>query len=291
MFMENKNTSTHSTTILAYLKTKGKVCFKFDDAFQALPNLTENTVRKLLSVMTAQQLLVRIKEGVYYVLPDDKSEKNFVPNPFIIADNIVRAKEYYIGYSSALKIHNLSTQLYSKEQIVVATQLKPSEVKIKDISYQFIYHNDKHFFGYTKIAIDDHTKVVCSDLEKTIIDCLFKPHYAGGIVEIAKAIYLSKDKIRYEKLLDYAKKFQSQVVIKRLGFILDILEIDTAILEKLIDLKTASFELLDTSLPKTTTYISKWYIQQNVATKLFKKIKEEGLKNQKLKKIVKLNQG
>ena len=36
--------------------------------------------------------------------------------------------------------------------------------------------------------IDNFNKVLCSDLEKTFLDCLFKPDYAGGIVEVARAI-------------------------------------------------------------------------------------------------------
>jgi len=74
------------------------------------------------------------------------------------------------------------------------------------VRFQFIYHNEKHFFGAKKIWIDSFNQVSCSDLVKTNIDCLFKPDYAGEIVEIAKAIYASKDKIKWDKLLDYAKK-------------------------------------------------------------------------------------
>ena len=48
--------------------------------------------------------------------------------------------------------------------------------------------------------IDNFNKVKCSDLEKTFIDCLFMPNYAGGIVEVARAIYISKDKINFDKL-------------------------------------------------------------------------------------------
>ena len=64
--------------------------------------------------------------------------------------------------------------------------------------------------------------MLCSDLEKTFIDCLSKPDYAGGIVEIARAIYISKEKIRFDTLLDYDKKFDSQAVIKRLISIKDL---------------------------------------------------------------------
>ena len=107
---------------------------------------------------------------------------------------------------------------------------------------------------------------MCSDLEKTFIDCLFKPDYAGGIVEVARAIYTSKDKIKYDILLEYSKKFHSQAVIKRLGFLLEMLEINTKIIDDLQQMKKASYILLDTELPKTGKRISRWSIQQNLET-------------------------
>jgi predicted transcriptional regulator of viral defense system len=112
--------------------------------------------------------------------------------------------------------------------------------------------------------------VLCSDLEKTIIDCLFKPDYAGGIVETARAIYTSKDKINFERLLNYALRFDSQAVIKRLGFLLELLGITTKIIDDLQQLKTASYTVLDTELPKTGKYNSRWSILQNVETETIK---------------------
>ena len=87
-----------------------------------------------------------------------------------------------------MQIHGLITQPALKEQIVVNKQPKPSSLLIKGIPFQFIYHNEKHFFGNKKTWVDSFNKVQCSDLEKTFIDALFKPKYAGGITEIAKAI-------------------------------------------------------------------------------------------------------
>jgi predicted transcriptional regulator of viral defense system len=177
---------------------------------------------------------------------------------------------HYIGYYSALQIHNLITQPSLKEQIVVSKQIRPSEIKIKNIPFQFIYHNDKHFFGAKKIWIDSFNKVLCSDLEKTFIDCLFKPDYAGGIVEVARAIYTSKEKIKYDILFDYAKKFDSQAVIKRLGFLLEILDINSGIIDDLHKIKTASYVVLDTELPKVGKRNSRWSIQQNLETDTIK---------------------
>jgi predicted transcriptional regulator of viral defense system len=173
---------------------------------------------------------------------------------------------HYIGYYSALQIHQLITQPSLKEQIVVAQQIKPSHLKIKDVHFQFIYHNEQHFFGSKKIWIDAYHKVWCSDLEKTLVDCAFKPEYAGGIVEVAKALALAKDRIDFDKLIDYTLQFNSQAVIKRLGFILETLNLDRGTIRLLQKLKTNSYVLLDTELPKSGKRLSRWSIQQNLET-------------------------
>ena len=137
-------------------------------------------------------------------------------------------------------------------------------MKIKGHKFQFIYHNSDHFFGIKNTWIDSFNKVPCSDLEKTFVDCLYKPDYAGGITEIVKALFKSKDKIDYDKLLEYCIKFNTQSVIKRLGFILETLRIHTPILEKLQHLKTESYILLEPSYEKKGKLIKKWSIRQNI---------------------------
>ena len=262
--MKHKNTSTQSNEILSYFNSRNKVCFEYKEALKVLPNSKENTVRRLLSDMTSRGLLMRIKDGVYYIIPYEENAETFMPDWHILVKYLVKDAKHYIGYYSALQIHNLITQPSLKEQIVVAKQIRPSEIKIKDITFQFIYHNESHFFGEKKTWIDNFNKVSCSDIEKTIIDCLFKPDYAGGIVEVARAIYSTKEKLDYKKLLEYTIKFDSQAVVKRLGYILELFEIETEIIKELQKLKTASYVVLDTELPKTGRRNSRWSIQQNL---------------------------
>jgi len=268
--MKSKNISKQSGELLLYFNRKNISCFDYSLAYKALPNSKSGAIRELLSDMTKRGLLMRLKDGVYFIIPYEADAEHFFPDWHLIAEHLVNNANHYIGYYSALQIHNLITQPSLKEQIVVSKQLRPSKIKIKEIPFQFIYHNEKHFFGAKKLWIDNFNKVLCSDLEKTFIDCLFKPNYAGGIVEIAKAIYVSKDKIQYETLLQYAIKFGSQAVIKRLGFLLETLDIDTNIVSELHNLKTTSYVLLDTELPKTGKFITRWNIQQNMETDTIK---------------------
>jgi predicted transcriptional regulator of viral defense system len=192
--MRHKYISTQSNELLSYFNGQNKACFDYTEAFKALPDSKESAVRELLSDMTRRGLLMRLKEGIYYIIPYEANAETFMPDWHLIAEYIVKDAEYYIGYYSALQIHNLITQPSLKEQIVVSKQLRPSEIKIRNIPFQFIYHNEKHFFGSKKIWIDSFNKALCSDLEKTFIDCLFKPDYAVALLKYQRQSIFQKIK-------------------------------------------------------------------------------------------------
>ncbi len=245
-------------------------CFDYKEAFKALPDSKESAVRELLSDMTRRGLLMRLKEGKYFIIPYEQDSGSFMPDWHLAAECLVTGSDYYLGYYSALHILGLITQPSLKEQIVVSKQVRPSVLIIKNVPFQFIFYNENHFFGYKKTWIDSYNKVNCSDIEKTIIDCLFNPGYAGGMVEIARAIHVSRNKINFIRLLEYVIRFKSQAVIKRMGFLLELLEIKNDITIELQKLKTASYVLLDTELPKKGKMISRWSIQQNLETETIK---------------------
>ena len=235
--MRHKYISTQSNGLLSYFNGQNRACFDYPEAFNVFPESKESAVKELLSDMTKRGLLMRLKEGVYYIIPYEQNAENFMPDWHLIPQYLIKDADYYIGYYSALQVHNQITQPSLKEQIVVSKQIRPSTLKIKNVVFQYIYHNENHFFGAKKIWIDNFNKVLCSDLEKTIIDCLFKPDYAGGIVEIARVLHNAKDQIKFDILLDYSKKFKSQAVTKRLGFLLELLEINNNISEQLFKKK------------------------------------------------------
>lgn len=264
MAIKDKILSYPIAFLLDKLNRQNQKCFTIDEAYGLLPDSSKDSVKRMLSNMVKRGLLMRVKEGLYYVIPFEQDPKTFMPDWHLLSQYLVGDAEYYIGYFSALQIHSLTTQPNLKEQIVVNKQIKPSTLLVKGVPFQFIYHNEDHFFGNKKAWIDSFNKVQCSDLEKTFIDCLFKPQYAGGITEIAKAIYKSKDKIDYPKLFDYAKRFSSQAVIKRLGFLLELLNIQNPVIDKLQKLRTNSFVLLEPSYPKEGKTIFRWAIQQNL---------------------------
>ena len=270
MTIKGKYVSTRSSSLLSYFQEKDQDRFAYQEAFTALPDAKEGAVRELLSDMTRRGLLLRLRKGTYQIIPFEQDSATYLPDWHLAAAGVVKDADYYIGYYSALQLHNQITQPSLKEQIVVSKQLRPSTLTIQDVTFQFIYHNSKHFFGAKKMWVDNFHQVLCSDLEKTIVDCLFKPDYAGGIVEIAKALFTAKQQLNFDKLLTYVERFQSKAVSKRLGFLLELLGIETPIIDALQKAKTTSYVPLDTELPKSGPMVSRWSIQQNLDTETIK---------------------
>ena len=261
-----KTLSNKSAEVIKHFNDLNAPAFTLHEAYLLLKNSTKDAVKKLMRDMIKRGLLLRLKEGVYWIIPYEQEASTYFPNWHMIAKYLVGDADYYIGYYSAMEIHNLITQPSLVERIVVNKQVRPTILEIAGIRFQFIYHNKDHFFGNKKIWIDGFNKVSCSDLEKTFIDGLYKPDYAGGIVEIAKALYKSKDKIDYQKLYHYCERFKTQSIIKRLGFLLELLEIKSPISELLQRLKSDSFILLDPSYERKGKWISKWNVLQNMET-------------------------
>ncbi|MDP2364617.1 MAG: transcriptional regulator [Ignavibacteria bacterium] len=259
-----KHISYRSSELLNEFNKKEKHFFTLQEAMKILLLSEPAAVRKLLADMTKRGLILRIRDGLYNKIPYEKNSEEYFPNWHLTAEAIMQAKNYYISFYSALDIHGLITQPSLKEQIVTEKQVVPKYQNVKKMKFEFITLNKKRFFGYKKTWIDDYNKIYCSDLEKTIVDCLYKPNYANGITEIVKAIYKSKDKIKSEKMMMYLEKFDAQVVYKRLGFILKHLEILTPLIEEIQSKLSNSYTLLDPALPKDGKHYSEWKLLDNV---------------------------
>jgi len=248
--------------LLLKLETIGASWFRIKDIYSIMSDMNKASIRSLLKRMKDKGLIINLSGDLYWVVPFGRDANEFIPNWHLLASALMDGKDYYIGYYSALQLHGLTTQPSLKEQTVTRCQLQ--DKRIKGIEFQFITHNDKHFFGTRRMWIDSHNKVLCSDMEKTFIDCLFHPEYGDGTVEIAKAMWIARNKIDYLKLLQYCKQFGNKTVCKRMGYLLETLGIGKDIIPELQKMKNDAISLLDTSDTKEGRISSRWSLKINV---------------------------
>ena len=263
----NKSISYRSVELINALIIQKKDFFTLKNAAEILHGKDNTTVRRLLTDMTKRGLIMRIKEGLYHRIPYEQNPDQYFPNWHLTASAMLQSKDFYIGFYSALDIYGLITQPSLVEQVVTREQIKPKTQLVKNIRFEFIKLSKHHFFGYKNQWIDDFHKVNCSDLEKTFLDCLFIPNYAGGIAEITKALYKSREKLQSNIFKDYLKKYNTQAVYKRLGFLLDQLGMFLKLQDFIKGMISSSYTPLDPSLPKLGYYSSKWSIIDNLDIK------------------------
>lgn len=259
----NKHISYRSSELLDSLLKVGKSFFTLGEAVEILSNSDPAAVRRLLSDMTRRGLILRIKDGLYAIIPYEKDPEPYLPNWHLIAEAMVRPHSYYIGFYSALDIYGLITQPSLTEQIVTEKQIVPKYRTLKKVRFEFITMGSR-FWEFEKTWIDDYHKVNCSDLEKTILDCLYMPGKANGMTEIIKVAGRSLNKINPNKLFDYLEKFDSQSIYKRLGFILENLGGLSKLRKEMRKKISSSYTLLDPSLPKTGRHNSQWKVIDNI---------------------------
>ncbi|MDZ7878629.1 MAG: transcriptional regulator [Saprospiraceae bacterium] len=256
-----------SATLLHGLYHNGLEFFDIKAAAQILNDRKDVSLRRVLSDMVKNGLLMRLQDGFYTIIPYHNEPETYFPNWHIVAHHLAGETPYYIGYYSALALYDLTVQPSLREQIVVAKPIRPTTHFVKDILFQFITHNEPHFFGVSKKWVEDGTfRIHCSDLEKTLIDCAFKPDYAGGVSQLSHALYKSRAVLNPEKMLDYTQRFGSDAVVRRLGFLLEALDILPELARALNEQtpKPTSYVALETALPKKGQMYSRWGIVQNI---------------------------
>ncbi|MFT6747494.1 MAG: putative transcriptional regulator of viral defense system [Glaciecola sp.] len=240
--------------IFKLFSSAGDEVFTYHNVLDEFQDLSSKHITKVLTQMIEKGMLLRLKRNLYTIIPTYADASNYIPDWHLVAKHLMKDKKYYIGYYSAMQIHNLITQPSLKEIIVTNKQLTSVTNSIKiiqGVKFQFVTQSDKSFFGIKNMFINNHDKVMVSDLEKTIVDACTKPHLSGGIVEIAKAIYETRNKVNLQKLLGYLITNDSNAAIKRYLFICDLVEVKwTAYHEGMKSKEDGnSYPLLDTSAP------------------------------------------
>ncbi len=254
-----------SWNMLKDFSLAGNDCFSFQEVVDKYPKKDSVYLSKVLSKMVDKGMLIKLVHGLYHIVPLNANANHYLPDWHLVSKYIMQGKPYYVGYFSAMEIHGLTTQPSLKEIIVTDQQPSSSTRKIQGIEFQFVTHIPSRFFGYKNIWINQYDKVMVSDLEKTIVDAVTRPHLGGGIVEISKAIYESRQAIKRDTLFKYFQQNGSQAAIKRYLFICELFQIDPLFsIQDVLRKPQNSYSLLDTSAPNQGAKNSRFGLKINL---------------------------
>ncbi len=240
-------------------------CFTFQDVLLEYPDVNRTYLSRVLSGMVEKGMLIKLSRNLYYIVPQSADPQKYMPDWHLVAKCLMKGRKYYIGYYSAMHVHGLITQPSLKEIIVTNLQVKPAIKIIRGIEFQFVYHTEPRFFGFKNTWIDKYNKVMVSDLEKTFVDALTRPHLSGGLIEIGKALYELKEKIDYQKLLVYLNLNEGEAAKKRFLFLVELLGLTwTNKYDAMLKEMGPSFPVLDTTGPNQGRKNSRFGLKINI---------------------------
>jgi len=225
-----------SLEFLNQLKDSKSVVFTFSDLVKILGK-NEPYTKVFIYRLVKKELLKRLERNKYVV-------KGI--NPFLVASNILFPS--YISFLSAYSYYNLTMQLPRTFYIVCLKEKK--QLNYDNNTFQFIKFNKLRFFGFKKEMLDNKF-IFVAEVEKAILDSLYLPKYCP----ISETFFaLRNAKLDINKLLDYAKRMKSLAVIKRLGYLLEMVGIDAS------KIKTSfkNYTLLNPTLQKVGKKNERW---------------------------------
>jgi len=246
--------------LLTTLSGQGQDIFGVQDAERVLhkPNAA---VRKLLHGLTKRNWLQRIEKGKYLIVPLSAGmDGHYAENELVVAAHLIAP--YYISYWTALSHYGLTEQ--PARTVYIATTRRRHSLTLHGVTYRFITLTRRKFFGHTRVWIGDKA-VEMADRTKVILDGLDHPELCGGIVEVAKGLWHSRNEMEWKKLETYAGRTGNRAILKRLGYLLEIFDLGTVnFRERLQKKMSTGYVVLDPLSPHQGIHNARWRLILNV---------------------------
>ncbi len=224
--------------LLEEFKKSSKAVFTIKDIARII-NKNKKYTSLLMLRLKKRGLILEIENGKY-CLKDE--------NILNVSTSLVFPS--YISFIAALSFYRATTQI--PRVIEIVSPKSKNKIKYQGYTIQFIRFNKNRIFGYKKEYAYEKNMFI-AEPEKLIIDCLLLNRTSLKDV----FILLKSEKIDVLKLCGYAKKMNSKILIKRLGYLLEMAQKE--IYKKFLKIKfSKKYEKLNSLLPARNIRSSKW---------------------------------
>jgi len=249
--------------LVTTLHERSQTLFGIRDV-KKITGLADASARSFVRSLVERSLVTRLKPGLFILLPFELgTETEYMGHPWVVAKALAGGKDYFLSHGTAMEAHQMVTQ---PQLVVYVTAVKPLRSRsIMGTEFRFILGKRKQLFGIEEHWVTKQEKVRVSDLDRTIIDGLRQPEYCGGLTEVAKGLWMQRERVGPERLAAYAIRLGIGAVIRRLGFLLELYEIGTnKTTAALRDHLTSTYVPLDPVLPKQGRHLHRWRLHLNV---------------------------
>jgi predicted transcriptional regulator of viral defense system len=236
------------------------------------PDTPPSTIPYLLKALADADWIIRLRRGLYAGTGRLPGEAD-VP-PFVIATSLVQPSA--VAHLSALAHHGLTDQIplvvsaITPRKVVLPSMRGPERTEGRHLwraaGLDFRYVTiilERFSFGIETIWLDERFRVPITDRERTVLDLFALPRLFGGLGEGLSVLERAQGEIDIKRLVDYAIRYDSTAVAKRLGWSLEETGTDPSTLLCLLELSASGYSVLDPGRARRGRHDRRWMIIDN----------------------------
>lgn len=222
------------------------------------------TASQITGYLASRGWLARVRRGLYVPVPlEATAPGEWRADPWLVAARVF--EPCYIGGWSACEHWGLTEQLFREVLVVTARPQRRSAVRLQGADFHVVVRQPGALFG-TRSVWRGRERVEVSDPSRTVVDVLDDPAIGGGIRHVADVVaeYFAGEHRNDDRLLAYVERLGNRTVFKRLGYLLEALEIDAAeLIEVCFERKSAGISPLDPSIDTKGKITGRWNLRVN----------------------------
>lgn len=215
---------------------------------------------KRLARWTHQGWLRRVGAGSYIPATlETLGDEHVLEDPWILVPALFDPA--YIGGRTAAEHWDLTEQIFRDIVVMTVRRLRETRQERHGVQFTLKHTNVDKIFG-TKPVWRQHTKVLVSDIHRTVVDMLDEPALGGGIQHVADCLYnyLARPDRNDNLIIDYTLRLGNGAVFKRLGFLAERHPLGSALAAQCHSHLTSGNALLDPSLP-CPRLVTRWHLR------------------------------
>lgn len=253
--------------LLDFLNRFGKNIFSIKEASKII-GLSIKDTRLYLAYFARRGWLARVKRGLYISVPlGTVNPQEYKENPWIVANRVF--SPCYIGGWSAAEHWGLTEQIFNTIYVFTYRAFRNKNIIIQGTEFVLKLLNKKDS-RHTKGIWLENVKIQISDPTQTVVDILDDPSAGGGIRHVSDIIrnYFSSEHYDETKLLEYIKKNGNKTIYKRLGFILEVLDISSGkVIDNCHKNISSGYSVFDPTIKSKGTFNRRWNLRVNAEIK------------------------
>lgn len=208
------------------------------------------TRKALLTHYTKSDRLVRVRRGLYAVVPYGQTPETVQPDPFLLASRMT--PDAVLAYHTALEFHGRAYSAFHGLTYLTNTTSRPAEFQgntFRGTAFpKSLLEKGNESFG-VEVAERSGLEVRVTCLERTFVDVLGRPAISGGWEEIWRSLG-SVEYFDLDRVTEYALMLDNATTVAKVGFYLE------QHAEQLM-VEEPGLSRLRASVPKTAHYLDR----------------------------------